>query len=100
MEEMKGRDQSYKCELITDLDETEYTFFENGPFFDLCKGPHVNHTGEIGPIKLLRVSGAYWRGDESKNMLQRIYGTAFHTKKPWICIWNSWKKLKNVIIEY
>ena len=55
--------------------------YEQGPFLDLCRGPHVANTGEIGPIKLLRVAGAYWRGDEKRPMLQRIYGTAWFTQE-------------------
>ncbi|MSR88525.1 MAG: threonine--tRNA ligase [Candidatus Margulisbacteria bacterium] len=73
--------QTYKLEIIQDLNLNEYSFFENGPFIDLCRGPHVEHTGQIGAIKLLRVSGAYWRGSEKNKMLQRIYGTAFHTQE-------------------
>jgi threonyl-tRNA synthetase len=73
--------QPYKSELIRDLNLPDYSFYENGPFIDLCRGPHVSHTGEIGVVKLLRVSGAYWRGSEKNPMLQRIYGTAFHTQE-------------------
>jgi len=72
--------QPYKLELIQDLNLPHYTFYTNGPFVDLCRGPHVTHTGHIGVIKLLRVSGAYWRGSEHNPMLQRIYGTAFATQ--------------------
>ena len=63
------------------MDLSEYSFFENGPFLDLCRGPHVEKTSQIGCIKLLKVSGAYWRGNEKNKMLQRIYGTAFNSKK-------------------
>ncbi|MBT5855084.1 threonine--tRNA ligase [bacterium] len=73
--------QDYKKEIVDDLDLDEYSFYTNGPFSDLCRGPHVAHTGEIGAVKLLRVSGAYWRGSEDKAMLQRIYGTAFTNEK-------------------
>ena len=68
----------YKVELIEGLpaDET-ITTYQQGAFRDLCRGPHVDHTGEIGPFKLLSVAGAYWRGDEKRPMLQRIYGTAW-----------------------
>ena len=75
------KNQPFKCELIEDLKEKSYQFYENGPFVDLCKGPHVNNTSEVGIVKLLRVSGAYWRGDENNVMLQRIYGTAFDTQE-------------------
>jgi len=72
--------QSYKAEIIRDLDGEEFTFYENGQFVDLCRGPHVSHTSDIGAIKLMKVAGAYWRGSEKNKMLQRIYGTAFHTQ--------------------
>ena len=57
------------------------SFYEHGPFSDLCKGPHVESTGQIGPFKLLSVAGAYWRGDEKRPMLQRIYGTVWATQE-------------------
>ncbi|RAP32191.1 threonine--tRNA ligase [Candidatus Marinamargulisbacteria bacterium SCGC AG-439-L15] len=78
---MEESSQSYKLELLSDLNLEEYSFYENGPFVDLCRGPHVDKTSDIGVVKLLKVSGAYWRGDENKQMLQRIYGTAFHTQE-------------------
>lgn len=78
---LKEKNQTYKLDLIDSLDGNSFTFFENGPFVDLCKGPHVEQTREIGAIKLLRVSGAYWRGSEKNPMLQRIYGTAFSNRK-------------------
>ncbi len=70
----------YKVELIEGLDDGTITFYENGEFVDLCRGPHVPSTGRIKSFKLLSVAGAYWRGDSSKPMLQRIYGTAFPKK--------------------
>ena len=73
-------EQPYKLEIIRDLDLGDYSFYKNGSFVDLCRGPHVASTRQIGAIKLLRVSGAYWRGSEKNKMLQRIYGTAFHTQ--------------------
>lgn len=78
---MAQKNQPYKLEIIRDLDLPEYSFYENGPFVDLCRGPHVKNTAEIGTVKLLKISGAYWRGSEKNKMLQRIYGTAFHTDK-------------------
>ena len=57
------------------------TFYEQGPFIDLCRGPHVASTGKIGPFKLLGTAGAYWRGDEKRPMLQRVYGTAWATQE-------------------
>lgn len=67
-----------KLELIRDLPETaEITIYDQGEFFDLCRGPHVASTGRVKAFKLLSVAGAYWRGDSNNRMLQRIYGTAF-----------------------
>ena len=57
------------------------TFYRQGPFIDLCRGPHVASTGKIGPFKLLGTAGAYWRGDEKRPMLQRVYGTAWATQE-------------------
>jgi len=57
------------------------TFYRQGPFIDLCRGPHVASTGKIGPFKLLGTAGAYWRGDEKRPQLQRIYGTAWESKQ-------------------
>ena len=74
--------QKYKIELIEDLPEgSEISFYDMGDLFtDLCKGPHVKDTGEVGAFKLIRVAGAYWRGDEKREMLTRIYGVAFATE--------------------
>jgi threonyl-tRNA synthetase len=72
----------YKIELIEGLPPDEIiTTYQQGHFRDLCRGPHVDHTGEIGPFKLLSVAGAYWRGDEKRPMLQRIYGTAWPSQE-------------------
>lgn len=70
-------DQKYKLELIKDLGEDKVTIYRQGGFTDLCRGPHVRTTGEIKAFKLTSVAGAYWRGDEKRPMLQRIYGVAF-----------------------
>lgn len=70
-----------KLEIIQDLPEdAEITIYEQGEFFDLCRGPHLPSTGKIKAFKLLQVSGAYWRGDSNNQMLQRIYGTAWPKK--------------------
>jgi len=69
--------QKYKIELIKDLGEDTVTIYRQGGFTDLCRGPHVRTTGEIKAFKLTSVAGAYWRGDEKRPMLQRIYGVAF-----------------------
>ena len=88
IEEQAG--QAFKVEILDDLAtkaaETgspmpPVTFYEHGPFHDLCKGPHVESTSRIGPFKLLAVAGAYWRGDEKRPMLQRIYGTVWETQE-------------------
>ncbi len=77
--------QDYKVELIEDLARDDgaetVTLYRNGPFEDLCRGPHGPSTGRIGAFKLTSLAGAYWRGDESRQMLTRIYGTAFHDSK-------------------
>ncbi|MEK7777731.1 MAG: threonine--tRNA ligase, partial [Chloroflexota bacterium] len=72
--------QPYKLEIIDELPPDEaITIYRHGDFVDLCRGPHVDSTGQIIAHKLLNVAGAYWRGDEHRPMLQRIYGTAFET---------------------
>jgi len=75
--------QKYKIELINELPEdAEISFYDLGDIFtDLCKGPHVNNTKEVGSFKLTRIAGAYWRGDEKREMLTRIYGVAFATEE-------------------
>ena len=86
MKFLKETDQEYKVEMAADLKkegEKEVNFYKNGPFVDMCKGPHVESTGKlkIGTFKLDKIAGAYWRGDEKRPMLQRIYGLAFDTKE-------------------
>lgn len=73
-------DQPYKLELLEDLEEGTVSLYSQGGFTDLCRGPHVASTGEIGAFKLTRTAGAYWRGDERRPMLQRVYGVAFETE--------------------
>ena len=82
--------QAYKAEILDDLaaeaeatgeDLPITTFYEHGPFRDLCRGPHLASTGLIGPFRLLAVAGAYWRGDEKRPMLQRVYGTVWETQE-------------------
>ncbi len=75
--------QTYKIELIEDLpDGEEISFYDLGDIFtDLCKGPHAENTSELGAFKLVRIAGAYWRGDEKREMLTRIYGVAFATEE-------------------
>ena len=71
----------YKLELIEDLNENNITFYKQGNFTDLCKGPHIPHTGFIKSFKLINVAGAYWRGNEKNKQLTRIYGISFPKKK-------------------
>ena len=74
--------ESYKVEIIEDIDSDDtISAYTQGDFTDLCRGPHVLQTGKIKYFKLLNTSGAYWRGNEKNKMLQRIYGTAFSSKK-------------------
>lgn len=77
----KEKGDEYKVELINDLEDGQITLYESGTFIDLCRGPHIPHTGFIKAIKLLNVAGAYWRGDENNKMLTRIYGITFPKKK-------------------
>ena len=71
----------YKLELLEDLEDGDITLYESGNFTDLCRGPHIPNTGSIKAIKLLNVAGAYWRGDEKRKMLTRIYGISFPKQK-------------------
>ncbi len=74
--------QNYKLERLSDIPEGDkITFYKVGDFIDLCRGPHVAHSGEIGAVKLLNIAGSYYRGKENNPMLQRIYGTSFFNKK-------------------
>ena len=82
LEWMREKNEPYKVELIEDLPEGEkITFYRQGDFTDLCAGPHVTDTGKVKAFKLTSCTGAYWRGDSNRKMLQRIYGTAFTKKK-------------------
>jgi len=78
----KGLGEELKCSRLDDIPEGEpITIFRHGDFVDLCRGPHVQRTDQLGAFKLTDLAGAYWRGDERNPMLQRIYGTAFATKE-------------------
>ncbi len=74
-------DQPYKLELIDEIPEAEISVYRQGSFTDLCRGPHLESTGGVGAFKLLTIAGAYWRGSETRPMLQRIYATAWPTGK-------------------
>ena len=77
----KEKDDQYKLELIEGLNDGEITFYKQGEFTDLCRGPHIPNTGFIKAIKLLNTAGAYWRGDEKNKQLTRIYGITFPKNK-------------------
>jgi len=82
IEEFRKRGQDFKLELIEDkVEGDEVSLYRTGDFLDLCRGPHVRSTKELKAFKLLRVAGAYWRGDEKKPQLTRIYGTAWMTQR-------------------
>ncbi|GCE05650.1 threonine--tRNA ligase [Dictyobacter aurantiacus] len=81
LEYFHQKGQEYKVEIIENLPEEEVGIYQQGNFLDLCHGPHVENTSQIGPIKLMRVAGAYWLGDEYRPMLQRIYGTAWFNQE-------------------
>jgi len=73
-------DQLYKLEIIDELPDEQVSIYKQGTFTDLCRGPHVRYTSQIGAFKLVSIAGAYWRGDEKRPMLQRIYAAAFKTQ--------------------
>lgn len=81
IELMEKRNEKYKLELIEELDDEMISLYFQGDYVDLCRGPHLPSTGYVKAFKLLNVAGAYWRGDENNEMLQRIYGTAFASEK-------------------
>lgn len=81
IEHYKEKGDEYKLELLESLDDGEITFYTQGEFTDLCRGPHIPNTGFIKAVKLLKVAGAYWRGDEKRKQLTRIYGISFPKQK-------------------
>lgn len=76
-----NKGDEYKLELINDLEDGQITFYQSGTFTDLCRGPHLINTSPIKAVKLLNIAGAYWRGDEKRKQLTRIYGITFPKKK-------------------
>lgn len=72
--------ETYKAEIIRDLGVEEVSIYRQGEWFDLCRGPHVQHTGQVKSVKVMSLAGAYWRGDQANKQLQRVYGTAFNNK--------------------
>jgi threonyl-tRNA synthetase len=77
----KGKDEPYKVELIERIEDDQVSTYSQDSFTDLCRGPHMGRTGEIGVVKVLTSSGAYWLGHEDRPMMQRIYGISFPTKE-------------------
>ncbi len=91
IEYFKKNNEPYKVEIIEGIDADTVSFYEQGDFIDLCRGPHVPSTGYLKSYKLMSVAGSYWRGDSNNKMLSRIYGTAFESKES---LDNYIKKLK------
>ncbi len=81
LKHFEAKGDEYKVELINDLEDGTITFYQTGEFIDLCRGPHLVNTSPIKAIKLLSIAGAYWRGDENRKMLTRIYGITFPKNK-------------------
>lgn len=77
----KEKNDEYKLELLEDLEDGSITFYQQGNFVDLCRGPHIPSTEKVKAIKLMNVAGAYWRGDEKRNQMTRIYGVSFPKQK-------------------
>ena len=75
------RKETYKCELISELEDGHITTYTQGSFTDLCRGPHIPNTGVIKAVKVTSLAGAYWRGDEKRPQLVRVYGVTFPKKK-------------------
>lgn len=81
IEMFRDQGEKYKVELLEEIEDDTVSIYQQGSFVDLCRGPHIPNTSWVKDFKLLRVAGAYWRGDENNDVLQRIYGTAFFDKK-------------------
>ncbi len=81
LEYFKEKGDEYKIELISELEDGTITFYKQGEFTDLCRGPHLPHTGFIKAVKLMKIAGAYWRGDETRKQLTRVYGITFPKQK-------------------
>ncbi len=80
LERFRAAGEKYKAELVEGLEDGKISFYRQGDFSDLCRGPHLPSTGRLKAFKLMSIAGAYWRGDSSREMLQRIYGTAYPSK--------------------
>jgi threonyl-tRNA synthetase len=81
LKRMQEAGQKYKVEMLQEMTDDGVSFYKHGEFLDMCRGPHLPDAGRIKVFKLLRATGAYWRGDEKRQMLQRVYGTAFFKKE-------------------
>lgn len=81
LEMFGARNETYKCELINELEDGSISTYTQGAFTDLCRGPHIPNTSAIKAVKVLSLAGAYWRGDEKRNQLVRVYGISFPKKK-------------------
>lgn len=81
IEYFTAKDDEYKLELIDGLDDGTITFYKQGEFTDLCRGPHIPHTGFVKSVKLMNVAGAYWKGDEKRKMMTRLYAVSFPKQK-------------------
>ncbi len=95
LEHFKALDENYKVELIEDLEDGKITYYKNGTFTDLCRGPHLPDTSYIKAVKITSLAGAYWRGDEHNKMLTRIYGITFPKQQmltDWITLMEEAKK--------
>jgi len=90
----KLKNEPYKLELLEEMQNDKISFYKTGDFFDLCRGPHIKTTGEIKHFKLLSIAGAYWRGDSSRPMLQRIYGTCWQDENGLINYLKNLEKAK------
>ena len=75
------RGETYKCELISELEDGTISTYTQGAFTDLCRGPHLPSTGAIKAVKVMSLAGAYWRGDETRKQMVRIYGVSYPKKK-------------------
>ncbi len=95
LEHFKALDENYKVELIEDLEDGKITYYKNGTFTDLCRGPHLPDTSYINAVKITSLAGAYWRGDEHNKMLTRIYGITFPKQQmltDWLTLMEEAKK--------
>lgn len=91
--------ERFKVEIIQDLNESEVGIYRQGEWFDLCRGPHVQRLGQIKAVQILSQAGAYWRGDENREQLQRVYATAFTDKKDLKRHLQNLEEAKKEIIE-